>query len=123
VHGDATDQTDEELRPHADAVIRKLIGLGWVRLARARQDKVPPGQHNTVTILGRTETLERLSRRVTTAGGVRRRPARPRSWDLNQPEVVLATTDEGDRATASGVLSEAHAKFVKMSDEYGQPAP
>src|SRR6266545_4240475 len=36
--------SDEELRPETEAVIRKLIGLGWVRLARAWQDPVPPGE-------------------------------------------------------------------------------
>ena len=103
VHGEAT---DEELRPQADALIRKLIGLGWVRLARAWQDKLPPGQHNTVTILGRSEELDRVYHEEPI-------PTEqfdavlldPRSWGLDPPEVVLVTTDEGDRAIADGVLS------------------
>jgi hypothetical protein len=46
----------------------------------------------------------------------------PRSWGLEQPQVVLVTTDEGDRAIANGVFAEAYAKFLKKNEEYRKPS-
>jgi hypothetical protein len=46
----------------------------------------------------------------------------PRSWGLEQPQVVLVTTDEGDRAIENGVLAEAYAKFLKKNEEYRKPS-
>jgi hypothetical protein len=121
VHGAGT---DDELRPQADAVIRKLIGLGWVRLARTWQDKLPPGEHNTVTIMGRTEELDSVYREEPIPSEQFDAVLRDAdSWGLREPEVVLLTTDEGERAIANGVLAEAYAKFLKKADELRKPSP
>jgi hypothetical protein len=113
------DATDEELRPRADAIIRKLIGLGWVRLARAWQDKLPPGEHQMAMIVGRAWEIDNVYREEAIAPEEFDALLRdPRSWDLEDMRVVLVPTDEGDEAIANGVLDEAYAKFgLKRNDD------
>jgi hypothetical protein len=113
--------TDEELRPQADALIRKLIGLGWVRLARAWQDDVPPDKRETVTVAGRHVQLKTAYREESipeeqfdeVLGD-------PQSWRLGRPfDVVLVTTNEGDEAVRRGVLADAYAKIFNRHDTAG----
>jgi len=115
---DGSSETDEQLRPKAEAVIRKLIELGWVRLAEAWQDKLPPGQHKTVTVAGRRMELASVYREERISADRFDEVLRdPNSWALNRPyEVVLVTTDEGDEAVKAGVLDEAYAKFLGKRD-------
>jgi hypothetical protein len=117
--------TDQELRPEVDAVIRKLIGLGWVRLARAWQDKLPPGQHNTVTVFGRAHELDTVYREESIPDDQFDAVLRdPRSWELGRPdEVILVTTGAGDTAIANGALAEAYAKFLNKNEEFRKPSP
>ena len=118
--------SDEELRPEAEAVVRKLIGLGWVRLARAWQDPVPPGERQTVTLPGFGQTVE-----LQTAYREEPIPPEqfdevlrdPRSWGLTEPSlVILVTTNEGDAAVASGVLAEAYDKIYKKNELRNGPS-
>jgi len=90
----AVEGEDLELRPKFDSLIRRLIALGWIRIAQAWQDEVPiqPGDFDRVL-------------------------RDHRSWHGgNEYDVVLATTPEGEKAIASGVLDEAYAKIPRPKE-------
>ena len=110
------DRTEEEVRPDVIAVIRKLIDIGWVRLAEAWQDEVPP--YTAQPPLGGPVVLHTLYREEQIpVEEFDRVLCEPASWEIGRDhDVILTTTAAGDDAVGRGVIDEAYAKFIRPKE-------
>jgi hypothetical protein len=110
--------TDLELRADTAALVRKLIDMGWIRLAQRWSDKAPPGTL-TPEIFGQRYTVDSIARYEPIALEEFDRVLRdPSAWGLDGPyDVVLELTPEGGRAVERGALVDAYAKITGPKPE------